>query len=67
MLGHRQEKLVVKGQIHRLGDEVGHCREGRGLCERGDVFFIPGVLILICQQQGERLGDIRFQPDGGLF
>jgi len=67
MAGHRQEKLVVKGQIHRLGDEVGHCLESRRLCERGDGFFIPGVLILICQQPGERLGNVRFQTDSGLF
>ena len=67
MAGRRQEKLVVDGQVHRLRDKLGNYLDGWGLRQRGDGFFIPVFLTLICQKLGKRLGNVRFQPKGGLF
>src|SRR3972149_6008914 len=42
-------------------------RDGGRLCQRENGFFIPVVLLLLCQQYGERLCNIGFQTGGGLF
>ncbi len=67
MAAHDLEELVVEGQV---GGLRGKRRDGLGSSPTAGQFeygiFIPVGLVLF-QEQGQRLGDIRFQPEGGLF
>ena len=67
MLGLHQEELVVEGQV---GGLRGKCGERCGSSQTASQFeygvFIPVGLVLL-QEQGECLGNVRLHPKGGLF
>ena len=71
MLGLHQEELVVEGQVHlRESQYWNTLGGGHHPGQFGNGFFIPEgwtlVLILI-EQQAQRLSNIRFQSESGLF
>ncbi len=66
MAAHDLEELVVEGQV---GSLRGKCRDRLGSSPTAGQFedgvLIPVGLVLF-QEQGQRLSDIRFQPEERL-